>query len=62
MSHQTTDYSQPIEKFELERRRSMLREKQALTHALIMQQMKVDNLDQLETEEEILAAAVELTR
>ena len=40
----------------------MLREKQALTHALIMQQMKVDNLDQLETEEEILAAAVELTR
>lgn len=62
MSHKTIDYSQSAKGLELERKRSLLREKRMLTHALLMQHMKVDNLAQLETEEDILAAAVALTR
>lgn len=62
MSQKATDCYKHSEGLDLECRRAIVHRKRMLTHALMMEQIKFDKLDQLETEEEILAAAVELTR
>lgn len=62
MSQKATNCCKPSEGLDLECRRSIVHGKLMLTRALIMEHMKLDKLDQLETEEEILAAAVALTR
>ena len=62
MYQKATNHCKSSKKLDLEYKRSLVHDKRMLTHTLIMQHMKVENLEQLETEEDILAAAVALTR
>jgi hypothetical protein len=57
-----TSSTLPANLSEIERERQSIDAKYKLIHAKVMAEMQIDHLEPLTTEEEILAAAIEITK